>query len=344
MSLKTATLFIVGLSLGIGVISCGQKSDAGGGATSTSSADGSLTGNLSIDGSSTVFPATSAVAEEFTIKNKAVKAAVSESGTGGGFKKFAAKEIDIAGASRPIKKEEMEACTKGGVEFIELPIAYDGLTVIVNKENTWAKSLTVEELKKMWSPGSAMNNWKDVRAGFPDVPIKYFGAGTDSGTFDYFTKAIVGTEKSIRNDYAASEDDNVISLGVQGDKGAIGFLGYSYFVMNQEKLAAVQIGDAASAVAPSQESIQGGTYQPLSRPLFIYVSKTAAARPEVKAYIEMLLSKEMQELLTEEGFVPLPDDTYDLVRKRFADLKTGSVFAGDTAVGVKMSELLSKEQ
>lgn len=344
MSQKTINVLLAGLSLGVLAASCGPKAE-GGTTEGTPATDGAkLSGKLTVDGSSTVYPASMAVAEEFTNKNPDVKAAVSESGTGGGFKKFAAKEIDIAGASRPIKKEEMEACAKAGVEFIELPIAFDGLTVIVNKENTFAKSLTVDELKKMWAPGSTINNWKDVRPGFPDLPIKFFGAGTDSGTFDYFTKAIVGEEKSIRNDYAASEDDNVISLGVQNDKGGIGFLGYSYFVMNQDKMAAVAIGDGASAVAPSTETIQGGSYQPLSRPLFIYVSKAAAARPEVKAYIEMYLSKESRTILGEEGFVALPDAAYDLVAKRFTEGKTGSVFAGETLIGVKMEDILSKEK
>lgn len=344
---STLPLHALALLVGTAIFAgCSKPEEANNssGTSASGSSESKLSGEIKADGSSTVGPASMAIAEEFGNENPGVKVAVNESGTGGGFKKFSAKEIDIAGASRPIKKEEMDACAKAGVEFIELPIAFDGLTVLINKENTFAASLTVDELKKMWAPGSTINNWKDVRAGFPDLKITYFGAGTDSGTFDYFTKAIVGEEKSIRKDYQGSEDDNVTMKGIQGDKGAIGFIGYSYFSMNKDAVNAVAIDPGTGAIAPSESTIQDGTYQPLGRPLFIYVAKSAAARPEVKAFVEFYLSADGHKIMKEEGFVPLPDAAYDLVRARFAAGKTGTAFGGETTVGVKIEDILAKEK
>jgi phosphate transport system substrate-binding protein len=303
----------------------------------------SLSGTISIDGSSTVFPISQAVAEEFTKGNANLKVPVAESGTGGGFKKFANKEIEIAGASRPIKQEEIEACQKNGVEFIELPVAFDGLTLAVHPSNTFADCLKVDELKKIWEPGSKINNWKDVRAGFPNLPLKLYGAGTDSGTFDYFTKAINGKEKACRPDYTASEDDNTLVQGVAGDKGSLGFFGYAYYEQNKDKLRVVKVDGGGGCIVPSPETVKDATYQPLSRPIFIYVRKDAATRPEVQAFIKYYLGSEGRALIAQVGYIPLPDEAYELALKRFEAGKTGSVFAGGSQVGVKIQDILSKE-
>lgn len=311
---------------------------AGGGAPS----GGGLTGSIVVDGSSTVYPITEAVAEEFQKSYPGVKVTVNQSGTGGGFKKFANKESDISNASRPIKTTEEEALKKNGFDYIEIPVAYDGLSVVVNKENTWAESLTVAELKAIWDKGSKINNWKQVRPGFPDLPLKLYGAGTDSGTFDYFTDAINGEERRSRSDYQASEDDNVLVQGVMGDKGALGYFGFAYYEENRDKIKLVAIDNGRGPVAPSQETINNGTYQPLSRPLFIYVRKDAADRPEVQAFVKFYLT-EVKKLLPSVGYVPLPDQAYELGLQRFEKRMTGSVFSGGSQVGVKIEDLLKKE-
>lgn len=311
---------------------------AGGGAP----AGGGLTGSIVVDGSSTVYPITEAVAEEFQKSYPGVKVTVNQSGTGGGFKKFANKESDISNASRPIKTSEEEALKKNGFDYIEIPVAYDGLSVVVNNENTWAESLTVAELKAIWDKGSKINNWKQVRPGFPDLPLKLYGAGTDSGTFDYFTDAINGEERRSRSDYQASEDDNVLVQGVMGDKGALGYFGFAYYEENKDKIKLVAIDNGKGPVAPSQETINNGTYQPLSRPLFIYVHKDAADRPEVQAFVKFYLT-EVKKLLPSVGYVPLPDQAYELGLQRFEKRVTGSVFSGGSQVGVKIEDLLKKE-
>ena len=343
----TTTAALLGCALFVG--GCGRSGteDAGenatGAPTSAAAGGANLSGEVKIDGSSTVFPLSEAYAEEFMKVNTGVRVTAGSSGTGGGFKKFANKETDISGASRPIKTEEAETCQKNGVEFIELPIAYDGLSVVVNPKNTWADALTVAELKKIWEPSSKVSNWSQVRAGFPNQPIKLYGAGTDSGTFDYFTDAICGKEGASRNDYTASEDDNTLVTGVAGDPGALGYFGYAYFEQNKEKLKALGVGDTAqNAVAPSPETIQNGTYQPLSRPLFLYVSKAALARPEVQAYVKYMLS-EGRALVKDVGYVPLPDRAYELVQARADKNTTGSLFSGGSQVGVKIEDLLAKE-
>lgn len=311
------------------------------GGTTSGGPDANLSGEVKIDGSSTVAPISEAMAEEFQKANPGVRVTVGTSGTGGGFKKFGNKEIDISDASRPIKTEE--AASAG--DFIELPVAYDGLAVVVNPQNTWATSLTVAELNKIWAPGSKVNNWSQVRAGFPNQPLKLYGAGTDSGTFDYFTDAINGKEGASRSDYTQSEDDNTLVTGVAGDTGALGYFGLAYFEENQDKLklVGVQGEGATAAVSPTQETVANGTYQPLSRPLFIYVRKDAAERPEVKAFVNFYLSEAGQKLVQEAGYIPLPASAYNLVRERFEAGTTGSIFAGGSQVGVKIEDLLAKE-
>ncbi len=268
-----------------------------------------LSGEIRIDGSSTVFPITEAMAEEFTALNPDVKIPVGVSGTGGGFKKFAAKEIDISDASRPIKDAEAEAAKQNGVEYVELTVAYDGLSVVVNKENTWVDSLTVEELKKIWGPESMVKTWKDVRAEWPAEPIKYYAPGTDSGTFDYFTEEINGKSGAIRPDFTPSEDDNVLVQGVAGDKNSIAFFGYAYYEENKDKLKIVKIDNGKGAVEPNFETIKSGEYAPLSRPIFIYVNKAAFGRPEVKEFVTFYLTK-AKEIVPQVGYVALPDEEY----------------------------------
>ncbi|WP_047541523.1 PstS family phosphate ABC transporter substrate-binding protein [Methylotenera versatilis] len=300
---------------------------------------------IKIDGSSTVYPITEAVAEEYQIATK-VKVTVGISGTGGGFKKFCRGETDVQNASRPILKKEMDACKEAGIQYIELPVAYDGLTVVVNKNNDFVKSLTVEELKKMWEPAAQgkVKTWKQINSAFPDSPLKLFGAGSDSGTFDYFTEAIVGKAKSSRGDYTASEDDNVLVQGVQSDKGGLGYFGFAYYEENQDKLRAVPIvaKKGAPAVMPSYESVKDGTYQPLSRPMFIYVNASSGAfKPEVKAFINFYLEN-APTLVKEVKYIPLPANEYAAVTKHWKALKSGTGFGGVPEVGIKIEELLAR--
>ena len=300
---------------------------------------------IQIDGSSTVFPVTEAVAEEFQKSKKGkVKVTVGISGTGGGFKKFCRGEIDISDASRPILKQEIEACKGSGVEFFELPVAYDALTVIVNPKNDWATSMTVAELKKIWEPAAQgkITNWNQVRPKWPDAPLKLFGAGADSGTFDYFTEAIVGKAKSSRGDFTASEDDNVLVQGVANDRNALGFFGFAYYIENQKKLKVVAIDGGKGPVAPSAKSVEDGSYQPLSRPIFIYVSKKAVAKPEVKEFVEFYL-KNAPALVKEVKYVALPAKAYTLGLEHLQKGKIGTVFGGEAEVGVKIDDLLKRE-
>lgn len=299
---------------------------------------------IKIDGSSTVYPITEAVAEEFQKANKGIQVTVGVSGTGGGFKKFCRGETDISNASRPILKAEMDECAKGGIKYLELPIAYDALTVVVNNQNTWAKDLTVAELKKMWEPGAQgkINNWNQIRTGFPNAPLKLFGAGTASGTFDYFTEAIVGKSKSSRGDYTASEDDNVLVNGVSRDKNAIGYFGYAYYEANKGKIRAVAINGRKGVVLPSPQTVQNGTYQPLSRPLFIYVNAKSADKPEVKQFVEYYI-KNGAKLASDVKYVALPAQAYTITMGHFTKRRVGTIFAGDEAVGLTIEELLKRE-
>ncbi len=310
-------------------VGCGEK--AGSTATSgtatqggTASGGGNLSGEVSADGSSTVSPIMEAVAEEFGKTQPDVKPTVATSGTGGGFKKFSAGEIDIANASRPIKDEEIEACKKNGIEFVEIPVAFDGLSVVVHPSNGFATDLTVAELKKIWSPDTAAKTWADVRPGFPAEKIKLYGPGTDSGTFDYFTDEIVGEEGKSRKDYQQSEDDNVLVTGVSGDEFSLGYFGYAYYEQNKDKLKLVAI----DGITPSPETIANGTYKPLSRPLLLYVNKKSLEeKPAVGAMLRYLMT-EGKELITSVGYVPLPDEAYTLALERLEKKTTGSAFRG----------------
>ena len=302
---------------------------------------------IKIDGSSTVYPITEAVAEEFQkAKKGAAKVTVGISGTGGGFKKFCRGEIDISDASRPILKKEMDECKKQGIEYIELPVAFDALTVVINPQNDFVKQLTVADLKKMWEPSAQgkVKSWKDVNAAWPDVPLKLFGPGSDSGTFDYFTEAVNGKSKASRGDYTASEDDNVLVQGVARDKGAIGYFGFAYYIENQKKLKAVPIvaRDGAPAVLPSMEAVLKGTYQPLARPIFIYVNAKSLAKPEVREFVQFYMTNGAK-LAREVKYVPLPDSAYKTAWEHTTHMKKGTVFAGEAEVGVTIEELLRRE-
>jgi len=298
---------------------------------------------IKLDGSSTVYPISEAVAEEFQ-KKTGVKVTVGESGTGGGFKKFCRGETDISDASRPILQKEIDACKEAGVQYIELPIAYDALTVVVNSKNDWIKSISVDDLKKIWAPGSSIKNWKQVNPAYPDKALALYGPGTASGTFDYFTEAINGKAKSSRSDYTPSEDDNVLVTGVSGNQGGMAYFGYAYYVENKDKLTALSIvaKPGAPAVAPSPETVKDGSYQPLARPLFIYVNATAAAfKPEVKAFVNFYLQN-APTLVKEVKYVPLPDDDYAAVTAHFKSMKPGTGFAGKNEVGIKIKDLINR--
>jgi phosphate transport system substrate-binding protein len=300
---------------------------------------------VKIDGSSTVYPITEAVAEEFQKQKKgAVKVTVGVSGTGGGFKKFCAGQIDISNASRPILKKEMDACKSAGIQYIELPVAYDALTVVVNPQNTWAKTLTVAELKKVWEPAAQgkITNWNQVRQGFPNVPLKLYGPGPDSGTFDYFTEAVNGKSKASRTDFTPSEDDNVLVQGVSRDRGALGYFGFAYYAANQNRVKAVPIDGGKGAVSPSKQTVENGQYQPLSRPIFIYVNAKAAQRPGVKEFVNYYINNAAK-YTAEVRYVPLPAQAYRLAAQHFQKPKLGTVFGGEEAVGLKIEQLLQRE-
>lgn len=294
---------------------------------------------IRIDGSSTVFPLTEAAAEGFTkATGGKTRVTVGVSGTGGGFKKFCRGETDISNASRPIKSSEIAACKKAGIKFIEIPVAYDGLTVVINKQNTWAKNLTPAELKKIWEPAAQgkIKNWNQVRAGFPNVPLRLFAPGTASGTFDYFTEAINGKSGSSRGDVTSSEDDNVLVNGVIRDKGALSYFGYAYYEENKSKLQAATI----NGVPPTEANIRSGKYTPLSRPIFIYVSAKSANKPQVKQFVEYYI-KNAPAINKKVAYVALPNTAYTAILNRFNRKQTGSVFGGKEKIGVKISELLA---
>ncbi|AFZ33387.1 phosphate ABC transporter substrate-binding protein, PhoT family (plasmid) [Gloeocapsa sp. PCC 7428] len=308
-----------------------------------------LTGDVVTDGSSTVFPIAEAMAEEFQKANPNVRVTVGTSGTGGGFEKFCAGETAISNASRPIEADEKELCRTGGVEFIELPIAFDALTVVVHPENTWARELTTAELRTMWEPAAQgeITNWNQIRSDFPDAPLALFGPGTDSGTFDYFTEAINGEEGASRGDFTASEDDNVLVQGVAGNRNALGYFGLAYYEANQDRLERVAIDDGnadngSGFVSPSPETVLDGTYQPLSRPLFIYVNSQMLDRPEVKAFVDFYLDPAHRNLVNESGYIAMSDPVYDLVLARLNNRTTGSLFEGAT-VGVNIQDVLAKQ-
>lgn len=276
-----------------------------------------LSGVVSLDGSSTVFPVSEAVAEEFLAVQPRVRVTVGVSGTGGGFQKFVAGEIDISDASRVIRDSEAEAARNNGIEYLEIPVAYDGLSVIVNRDNTWVDYLTIEELNMIWAPGSSVDSWNDIRPEWPDQPLRLYGPGTDSGTFDYFTEVVNGDSGASRPDYTASEDDNVLVQGISGDINSLGFFGYAYYVANESVLKLVPIDGGNGPISPSSITINNGSYSPLSRPIFIYVSKPSVARPEVRAFVEFYLDQ-APALAAEVGYVAMPQDEYQQSREALA--------------------------
>lgn len=321
-------------------------SGCGGGKEAGTAATGAEAPVIRIDGSSTVFPIAEAVAEEFQLGQRGrVRVTVGLSGTGGGFKKLCRGDVHIANASRPILTEEMDVCRAAGIGFIELPIAFDAITVVVHPQNDWVKSLSVADLKKIWEPAAQATilNWNQVRPQWPDSPLMLFGPGADSGTFDYFTEAIVGKAKSSRGDFTASEDDNVLVQGVEHNKNALGYFGLAYYISHKERMRAVPIVNSkGAAILPSIASVTDGSYEPLSRPLFVYVSAVAARLPEVRRFIEFYMT-EGPALAAEAGFVPLPERASRLALRYFQEERLGSVFGGVPEVGVTIDELLERE-
>ena len=301
---------------------------------------------VKIDGSSTVYPITEAVAEEFQkAKKNQIKVTVGISGTGGGFKKFCRGETDVSDASRPILDKEMTDCKAAGIEYFELPVAFDAITVVINPKNSFIQQLTVAELKKIWEPAAQgkVTRWNQVNPAWPDQPVKLFGPGADSGTFDYFSEAVVGKAKSSRGDFTASEDDNVLVQGVARDVNALGYFGFSYYIENKDKLKAVPIVNGkGQAVAPSLEAVVKGSYQPLSRPIFIYVNAKSLGKPEVKEFVQFYLQN-AAELSQEVKYVPLPAQAYKTAWERVLKNKKGTVFGGSAEVGITIEELLKRE-
>ena len=340
--MRNARLWISAMTavvIAAGVLSCGKKDENQ--PVDNKKEESKLSGSIAVDGSSTVFPITEAVAEEFQKKHPGVKVLVGVSGTGGGFKKFILNETDINDASRPIKSSEADQAKEKGIEYIELPVAYDGISVVVNPKNDFIDFLTVEELKKIWQPNSAVKLWSDVRPNFPAEPVKLYGPGTDSGTFDYFTEHINGKSGACRPDFTASEDDNTLVHGVSGDKYSLGFFGFSYYAENAKALKAVPIkmNDSAKAVAPSFETINNSTYVPLSRPVFIYVNKASLAKPQLEAFVAFYLDN-VKTLAKEVGNVSLSDEVYAAVKARLDARTTGSSFAKPENAGKSVINVL----
>ena len=303
--------------------------------------------SIIIDGSSTVFPITEAVAEEFGIlTGGAVRVTVGVSGTGGGFKKFCNSETDITSASRPVKAIEIKKCAEEGVEFIEIPVAIDGLTVMVNPENDFVECITIEELNTIWRPEAEreVTRWNQVRPDWPDRSMHLYGPGVDSGTFDYFTEVVNGQSQSSRGDYTASEDDNVLVQGISGDKKSLGFFGFTFFAENTDRLKAVSVEGDGGCVEPTVETINDGSYSPLSRPLFIYVAKAAADQVYIKEFVRFFLSEDGRALLNEVGYISFPDQVYDLALARFENAQTGTLFGGDTPQRGPVEEVLAANQ
>jgi phosphate transport system substrate-binding protein len=299
-----------------------------------------------VDGSSTVYPITEAVAEEFQkAKRGKTKVTVGISGTGGGFKKFCRGETDVQNASRPITRSEMEDCRKAGVTYLEMPVAYDALTVVIHPKNTWARTMTVADLKKMWEPAAQrkITRWNQVNPSWPDAPLKLFGPGADSGTFEYFTEAVTGKSKASRGDFTASEDDNVLVQGVSRDVNGLGYFGFAYYIENRDKLAAVSVvSPAGKAVAPSLETVVNGTYQPLSRPIFIYVNAGSLKRPEVREFIEYY-NQHAEKLVKEVKYVPLPPTAYAYNLDTLRKMRVGTKFNGENKVGLTIEQLMKME-
>lgn len=305
---------------------------------------------IKIDGSSTVFPITEAVSEEFqTVSKGATKVTVGVSGTGGGFKKFCRGETDVQNASRPITKEEMAACRTSKINYYELPIAFDAIAIVVNAKNNWVTEITTEELKKMWEPAAQgkITTWKQVNSKWPDQKLTLFGASTDNGTFDYFTEAIVEKAKSSRGDYTASVDHNTRVVGVSSDKGALGYMPFSYYVNNKSKLKLLAVvggpkAPSKKAVVPTEETVIAGNYYPLSRPIFIYVNQASLEKPEVKKYTDFYLEK-AAEMTKQVQYIPLPAAAYKTAKEHLTKKKMGTVFGGEPQVGLTIEQILKKE-
>ena len=347
------------LLLAAALVACGAgaapAAPAGGGSSSSQAATESpaggdllnLSGDIAVDGSSTVFPITEAVAEEFgNLTDGQVRITVGVSGTGGGFKKFCNGETDIADASRPIRGSEVSLCAEGGVEYIEIPVAIDGLTVVVNQDNDFVQCITVAELNKMWAPEAegVVTDWNQVRADWPADKMELYAPGVDSGTFDYFTDTVNGESGASRGDFTASEDDNVLVTGVAGSRNGIGYFGYSYYGENRERLKAVAVDGGSGCVAPTDAAINDGSYFPLSRPLFIYVRKDAAQTPHIAEFIRYFLGAEGRELAAEVGYIPFPPAVYDLALAKFENGVTGPAFGGDNPLEGSVEQVLTASQ
>lgn len=308
---KIVTSFVLALIL----IACGEKKETNDTAQNETAA---LSGIIKVDGSSTVFPVTEAVAEEFRSIQPDVKVTIGVSGTGGGFKKFSRGETNISNASRPIKDKEIAACKENNIKYLELEVAYDGLAVLVNPENTWVDSFTVEELKMIWEPAAQdkIMKWNQIRPEWPNEEIHLFGPGVASGTYDYFTEAIVGKSGSSRGDFTASEDDHVLVQGIAGDKYSLGFFGLAYYSENADKLTLIGVNNGTEVVKPSLETVKNGTYTPLSRPLFIYVNSTSVSSPEVVEFVNFYIDN-AAELSKDVGYIPLPSENYTKQKENF---------------------------
>jgi len=303
------------------------------------------TPTVRVDGSSTVFPISEAAAEEFMKAQRGVRVTVGVSGTGGGFARFCRGELDVTGASRPIRTTEIEACRAAGIRFIELPVAFDALTVAVHRDNTWARELSVAQLRTMWEPAATgrITNWRQIDPAFPDQALTLFGAGSASGTFDYFTEAIMGRSGQSRTDYMATEDDNVTVMGVARERGALGYFGMAYYLANRDRLRSVSIVHTAGqpGVAPTAETVNNGTYRPLSRPLFIYVAERSLPRPEVRQFAEFFLTNGAK-LARAVGFVALPAEAYTVAATTLREARFGTRFAGQPTIGVPIQAVLQR--
>jgi phosphate transport system substrate-binding protein len=349
MNLPYATasrVFLLGL-VAFALTACGPGKPSGtdGESTSTSPRQ-ARAAVISIDGSSTVFPISEAIAEEFQMANRGIRVTVGVSGTGGGMKRFCRGEIDIANASRPIQREEMAMCEAAGIRYYELPVAYDALTVVVNPRNDWIHEISIDQLRRIWEPAAqgTITRWNQVDPAWPDRPINLYGAGADSGTFDYFTEVVTGKAKSSRGDFTASEDDNVLVQGVANDVNALGYMGFAYYIDNRDKMRSLAIvpAEGQPAVQPSIETVIDGSYMPLSRPMFIYVNAAAYEREDVQRFLDFYLDN-VGRLAKEVNYVPLPPEAYAVVRRHLAEGRVGTVFNGEPATAVSIEKLLAKE-
>ena len=327
----------------------GGSGDGAPDATETEGMDdlSQLSGIVEVDGSSTVYPITEAMAEELlNLTDRRIRTVVGISGTGGGFKKFCNGETHISDASRPVKQSEIDKCAEAGVEFVELVVAIDGLSVVVNPENDFVQCMTIEELNVLWAPEAedTITRWNQVRPEWPDRGVRLYGPGVDSGTFDYFTETVNGESQASRADFLASEDDNVLVQGIAGDKDSLGYFGYAYYAENRDKLKLVSIDGGEGCVSPSDESINNGSYAPLSRPLFIYVRKDAMDQPQVGAFVRYYLSGEARGLIFETGYIPYPDRVYELGMAKFEAGTTGSVFGGENPMRGTVEGILAASQ